>query len=221
MGIEFDDAINDLWTLVAKASDAEIYLRSACQKLLFAQTRQKSLCKNIQNFKANKTTRETIGTLNIEMDFDHCINSLRSSIEHLAQLINSITCLGLSPNRKLGKDEVTIYKVKEKLLGSVSLELQELGKLLEKVIAEDWYKELHDLRITLYHEKYERLPRAYTVEMQRAFPNTEFLLPSNTAPSITESASRYIDRYCEIQIENIENLLLACYKHLINYVKAI
>jgi hypothetical protein len=220
MSTEFDDAINDLWSLIQKNDDAVNYLRSASGKLLFAQARLQSMRKHIEDFKAHQEIRDTVGALNVDMDFDHCISSLRSSIEHLLQLINSVADLGLSPLREKGENIVSIKNVAEKLSESDNSELKEVAPVLDETINESWYKDLHGLRIILFHESIKRLSRSVEIDMTHASADIDFRLPPGTAPNTTGNNARLVDMYCEARINDVEKLLFTCFNQLIGYVKA-
>lgn len=220
MNDTFSDSINDLWSLVNHDSACEIYLRSTAQKHTFAEKRAEELHNDIIEFRTNRSTRETIGTLQIEMDFEHGVSSLRSSIEHLAQLINEVAKLGLAQTRKQGINVVDIYKVKDILLKSLDSNLHRLGELLMNMTGSDWYTDLNDLRIELFHHEFPRFPSAHEVDMSHGSSNVEFLLPSNTAPSITDSKERRIEVYLTKQVENVRAVLEESFKLLIEYLKA-
>ena len=221
MSIEFDDAVNDLWSLIQKNDDDVGYLRSANEKLLFAEYRLDSMRKNIHDFKTKQEIRDTVGTLNVEMDFDHCISCLRSSIEHLSQLINSVVNLGLFPLRAKGENTVSLKKVQEKLSERDRLELKAMASVLEATINESWYSDLHDLRIILFHERIERLSRSVTIDMNNGKTYIYFRLPPGTAPNTNGDDARLLDMYCEARINDVEKILLTCYNHLVEYLKAI
>lgn len=221
MSAEFDDAINDLWSLIQKNDDAVNYLRSASGKLLFAQARLESMRKHIEDFKAHQEIRDTIGTLNVEMDFDHCISSLRSSIEHLLQLINSVANLGLSPLGKMGGNIVEIKNVAKKLSEGDSSELKEVATVLDGTINESWYKDLHGLRIILFHESIKRFSRSVTIDMTQGLAHIDFRLPPGTAPNTTDNNARLLDMYCEARINDVEKLLFTCFNQLIRYLQVV
>ena len=227
MSQEFDDIINDLlteiWSKKEKgiiSGECEIYLRSACQKHLFAEKRAEAIKKDISDYKSDQKVRDSIGTLQIEMDFDHCIISLRSSVEHLAQLINAIVGIGLSPTRQHGSNTVNLYKVKDALLKKDDANLRALGDLLKNLSDQDWHKDLNDLRITLFHDKFERLPRSYAVNMTRSSSDIDFRLPKDTCPSISEPQERLIDSYCDKQVNNVQSVLCESYRRLIEYLRS-
>jgi hypothetical protein len=220
MSAEFDDAITDLRSLIQKNDDAVNYLRSASGKLLFAQARLESMRKHIEDFKAHQEIRDTVGTLNVEMDFDHCISSLRSSIEHLLQLINSVANLGLSPLREKGENIVSIKNVAEKLSESDSSELKEVALVLDGTINESWYKDLHGLRIIMFHDSVQRFSRSVMIDMAHGLAHIDFRLPPGTAPNTRDNNARLLDVYCEARIIDVEKLLFTCFNQLIGYVKA-
>jgi hypothetical protein len=221
MSNEFDDAINDLFSLIHENDDAVNYLRSASAKLLFAQNRLNSLQKNIDDYKNDQEIRATIGTLNIEMDFDHCISSLRSSIEHLLQLLNIVADLKLFSLRTSGENIVTIGKVAGRLSEKDSSELKEIAEIINKVINSSWYKDLHELRIILFHDKVGRFSRSVNIDMSQGLSIIDFRLPPGTAPKTSGDNARLIDVYCKARTNNIEEMLFDCFKLLIKYLKVL
>jgi hypothetical protein len=135
-----------------------VYLRGVNQKRLFARKRKSCLKKVI--FKAAPSSqylRET-SNLAIEIEFDHFIESLRSSIEKLMQLTNNVCNLHLSPTiylRENKKDNVVnIDEVILLLQKSNDSNLKKLGYYLSCEKKMDWYKTLHKLRIEMYHHIY-------------------------------------------------------------------
>jgi hypothetical protein len=84
----------------------------------------------------------------------------------------------------------------------------------------DWYTDLNDLRIELFHHQYKRLPKAHEVDMSRGSSNLEFLLPSDTAKSIADSKERRIEVYLNKQVENVRLVLEESFKLLIVYLEA-
>jgi len=225
MSQEFSDTINDLLTEIWSkkeegiiSHECEIYLRSACQKQLFAEKRAEAIKKDIIDYQSDQKVRDSIGTLQIEMDFDHCIISLRSSIEHLAQLINAIVGMGLSPTRKQGSNTVDLYKVRDALLKSTDANLSGLGGLLKDLTDQDWHNDLNDLRITLFHHKFERLPRSYAVNMTTSFSGIDFRLPEGTCPNISQPEDRLIDSFCNVLVSRVQSLLFKSYRYLIEYL---
>ena len=141
-----------------------IYLRSINQKRLFARQRMRLIRKAVSKYcekqivpvgnlqvKSRKTT-----SFSIEIEFDHFIVSLRSSIEHLMQLINFISDLDLSPSSYNHNHRVDLDNVINHLKNADNTILCKLATYLEREKSEDWYKMLHKLRIELYHDKFEK-----------------------------------------------------------------
>ena len=126
MSQDLGDIINDLLgKILANKRGVEcdlcvIYLRSTAQKHLFAEERLKALNRKIAGYRKKCEVNQYGGitwpaTLYIEMDFDHCVLSLRSSLEHLAQLINTIVSLNLVAKRTKGEAHVTLGRVIKKI----------------------------------------------------------------------------------------------------------
>ena len=208
----------------------EIYLRSACQKPLFAEKRLRSLNRKTANYKQKYAVKQydtftltTLpSTLGIEMDFDHCILSLRSSIEHLAQLINAIVPLTLSPKVTKGEAHVTLKNVIEEIkkndLSKNDKSLSNLSLYLSGEIAKDWYKELHELRITMFHDKFDRLPRTSLETLEHQLLDLSFLLPNGTARSLKTEQERNIVSYCKSVISEVESVLKESFDALSKYL---
>jgi bacterioferritin (cytochrome b1) len=227
MSQDLDNIINTLWDQIRgikKGDDCdlcEIYLRSTCQKHLFAEERLKSLTKEIERFIQTVRDKQELSSFNIEMDFDHCVLSLRSSLEHLAQLINAIIPLNLSP--KFTRDEtlVTLSNVTDEIknndLSKNNKCLCNLSSYLKLEMEKDWYKELHDLRITMFHDKFDRLPRT-SLPIPRYAPDLKFLLPSGTAKSLVTKEEREITSYCGSVIRKVEGVLKYSFDVLSKYL---
>ena len=70
--------------------------------------------------------------LSIEMDFDHCILSLRSSLEHLAQLLNATIPLNLLPKGN-ASESVNLRRVIDAIANNQQLKnIQYLNELSVK-----------------------------------------------------------------------------------------
>jgi len=193
-----------------------IYLRSTAQKHLFAEKRLKSLNRKIAGYRQKCEVNQYGGitwpvTLYIEMDFDHCVLSLRSSLEHLAQLINAIVPLNLAPKRTKGKTHVTLDKVIEEINGNDQLRsneyLSSLSSFLKSEMEENWYKDFQELRNTMAHVKFDRFPRTTLKTPERQLLNLKFLLPSGTAKSLVTEEERDITSYCKDVIKKVESVL--------------
>ena len=200
----------------------EIYLRSTCQKHLFAENRLRSLTKEVEGYIQTVKDNQVPGPLNIEMDFDHCVLSLRSSLEHLAQLINAIIPLNLSPKATKGETHVTLKNVIEEIRENDPLKnnecLSNLSSYLNSEMEKDWYRDLRDLRITMFHDKFDRLTRISTRTLERQLLDLKFLLPSGTAKSLETEEERNITSYCESVIRKVESVLKESFDLLSKYL---
>jgi len=237
MRTDFGDTINVLWSQIWGSMEGddrylcEIYLRSASQKHLFAERRLRSLKKKMTEYKRKCTVekhdefRATVypDSLPIEMDFDHCILSLRSSLEHLAQLINAVIPLDLPAKRIKKYDKfVSITNVISEIERNEPLGkdpcLSKLSSYLGNVIQASWYKELHDLRIESFHIKSGRLARTSLLTLDRQLLEMTFLLPSGTASSAKTEKERNIVNYCQRRVEDIERVLKVSFELLSKYL---
>ena len=151
-----DDAINTLLNLIwaskvyKELDSCDIYLRSTCQKHLFAERRLSVLKRKITKYKKGREVKQynefpTItypSALPIEMEFDHCILSLRSCLEHLAQLINALVPLGLSPRQTQGKVSVSLKSVIDTIRNNEqfnrNIHLAGLSSFLESEVKQNW-----------------------------------------------------------------------------------
>ena len=233
---DFDDIINTLlsqiWSL--KERDArylcELYLRSACQKHLFAETRLKNLRSKIAYRKRRYTivkhegyveARYPQNTLSIEMDFDHCILSLRSSLEHLAQLVNALIPLNLPPKGKT-RESVNLKRVIDILHNTPSLRsipsLDELSTNLRIETVSTRYNELHDLRIESFHIKSGRLPHMKHTTREHHLIDLKFLLPDGTATSLKTEEERDILNYCKSRVNDVQRTLNGSFHVLSKYM---
>lgn len=160
MSKKLDDIVMDLIYQVVRVTGTYDYLDSASQKQLFAERRLMALKRQITQYKKRIEYKGGItsfpDTLSIEMNLDHCILSLRSSLEHLAQLINSAVQLGLQPTG-YGTNVVSLQNVVDAIDSSSEHRnnqyISQLSSFLGAEMDKDWYKELHRLRIEIYHHK--------------------------------------------------------------------
>lgn len=228
MSEDLDDIINTLleqiWDIKqGHDRDAcQIYLRSTCQKLLFAEKRIESLNSEVERYIQTLRNKQIASTLNIEMEFDHCVLSLRSCLEHLAQLINAIIPLNLAPRITKGKKPVTLSNVIDELprnkLSKNSECLLKLSSYLRNEVEKPGYQVLHDLRITMFHDRFNYLPRTSLHRMNRELLELEFLLPDDMARSLVEEREKSITSYCESVIGTVEGVLKESFKALSKYL---
>ena len=236
MSKDFDDIINVLWSQMMGSMEGDgrylcgIYLRSACQKLLFAETRLRNLRGKVSYYKRGRTVVQREGyyevnypqnRLSIEMDFDHCILSLRSSLEHLAQLVNAIIPLDLPPKGK-ASESVSLKRVIHAIANNEALKstpyLPELASNLQEEMESDWYKELHDLRIESFHVKSGYLPKTELMTRKRELKDLSFLLPQGTVSSLKTENDRDIRNYCKNRVKDVKRTLHTSFRLLSNYM---
>jgi len=228
MSKKLDNIINVLYSQIMGGMQSkyreqcEIYQRSACLKHLFAEKRLKSLAEHIEEYTQKWKSNEVLDRLYIEMDFDHCILSLRSSLEHLAQLINAIIPLNLSPKVTKGQTHVTMQNVIEAIVSNNLLRndkcLSELSLYLKTETDKDWYNELHALRIESFHQKSGRIPRSSIVTRNHDTIDLTFLLPNGTCSSLKTRTDRDIRNYCKNRVEDVEKVLNTSFNLLSRYL---
>jgi len=143
-------------------------------------------------------------SFDIEIEFDHCIVSLRSCIEHLMQLINHVAGLNLAP-ASYKADRVDIDNVIRGLKNHSNAVLRRLGDYLDKEKQKDWYKTLHKLRIEMYHNKFERFIN-HGEQVKIDFPN------GHEVDLIT---------YCSTVINNLERILAYSMQSLTTFLNLV
>ena len=187
-----------------------IYLRSINQKRLFSRKRLMLLKKAIAKYNQKQTISTKKGSFqmrkttsfSMEIEFDHFVVSLRSYIEHLMQLINSIADLGLNPISYKRDDRVDIDNVITLSKKSNNTIINRLGNYLVKEKKKDWYKTLHKLRIEIYHNKFEKfLTLGEQVSLE---------LPDNTEVDLIT--------YCNSAMYNVERILSYSAKSLVEFL---
>lgn len=214
MSKKLDDIINDLLSPVVSATGTYEYLDSICQKHLFAKKRLISLKRKITNYKKRIEYRKYItsfpDTTSIEMDLDHCISSLRSSLEHLAQLINSVAHLGLKPTG-YDKDSVSLRNVINAIDCNTkhknNQNLSKLSSFLRNEMNKDWYKDLHKLRIEMYHHKAQDILEHPYLRTNNTNVDELFLIPQEIIISAKSKKDREICCFCQNRINDIEKVL--------------
>jgi hypothetical protein len=229
MSKRLDNAEYDLLSQLTPGSDDYDYLNSASLKYRYAEKRLISLRRKITNYK-KRVERRYGGSvimfpdpLPIGMDFDHCIASLRSSIEHLAQLINSIVKLGLKPVG-YGKGIVSPQNVADAINGSPKLKkdqyLSRLSSFLGNEIHRDWYKELHRFRIEMYHHKSREIldHASASPSLVPNWMDELFVIPPDFAISAKTRRDREICNFCQNKVNDIENVLYNSFCLLSKYL---
>lgn len=229
MSRRLDDAEYDLFSQLTPHSDDYDYLISASVKHRYAEKRLISLRRKITDYKKRVEIRDGGNlimfpdTLPIEMDLDHCIASLRSSIEHLAQLINSVVKLGLRPVGH-GKDIVNPQNVVNAINGDPKFKndqyLSKLSSFLGNEINKDWYKELHRFRIEMYHHKSREI-LDHASASPGLVPNWMdelFVIPPDVAISAKTRRDREVFNFCQNKANDIENVLYNSFYLLSKYL---
>ena len=229
MSKRLDDADLDLLSQLTPGSDDYDYLNSANVKYIYAEKRLISLRRKITNYKKRmefKYGGSVImfpDTSPIEMDLDHCIVSLRSSIEHLAQLINSVLKLGLKPVG-YGKGIVSPQNVVDAINSSLKLKkdqyLSKLSSFLGNEIHKDWYKELHRFRIEMYHHKSREIldHASASPSLNPNWMDELFVIPPDVAISAKTRRDREICSFCQNKMNGIENVLYNSFYLLSEYL---
>jgi len=147
--------------------------------------------------------------------------SLRSSLEHLAQLINAIIPLNLSPKGK-ASESVNLKRVICLIANNPSMKsiscLDKLSLNLEKEMQSNWYRELHDLRIESFHVKSGRLPQTKHMTLKRELIDLKFLLPDGTVNSLKTENDRNILNYCASRVKDVLRTLNDSFHLLSNYM---
>ncbi len=227
MSKRLGDIASDLVYQVVRAiGHYDDYLDSACQKYLFAEKRLITLKRKITGYKKRIEYRNSITSfpspLSIEMDLDHCILSLRSSLEHLAQLVNSVVQLGLQPT---GYDKDTVVSLKN-VVNAIdnnskfknNPNLSKLSCFLRNEMGKDWYKELHKLRIEMFHNKSRDILNHASARTDSNQIDELFLLPQDVVISVKNKIEREIRCYCQNRINDIENVLYNSFYLLSKYL---
>ncbi len=222
MSERLNDITSDLVYQVFSATDTYDYLDSTCQKHLFAERRLITLKRKITEYKKRIEYRNGITSfpspLSIEMDLDHCISSLRSSLEHLAQLINSVVQLGLQ-STGYGIDTVSLQNIVNAIDDNSKFKnnpyLSKLSSFLRNEMGQDWYKELHKLRIEMYHHKSQDIlnHRTDTNKLDELF-----LIPQDVFTGVKTKKDREICFYCQNRLNDIENVLYNSFCLLSKYL---
>jgi hypothetical protein len=227
MSKRLDDINDELLCQIIRATGDYDYLRSATLKYLYAEKRLVSLGRKIADYKRRVEFRNGItmfpSTLSIEMDLDHCIASLRSSLEHLAQLINCVVKLGLQPTGHV-KDKKTVSlpnvveAIRDRLKSENNQYLSDLSELLSGEKDKDWYKELDRFRIEMYHHKSREILNYQDPRLAPNMMDELFLIPPDVAISAKTKRDPEICRFCQSQVNDIENVLYKSFYLLSRYL---
>lgn len=230
MSGRLDEAEYDLLSQLTPGSDDYDYLNSASLKYRYAERRLNSLRRKITNYKKRVKVRAGGSvimfpdTLPIEMDLDHCIASLRSSMEHLAQLINSVVKLGLKPMRNGKGILVSPQNVVNAMNGNPELRkdqhLSKLSSFLGSEIHKGWHKELNRFRIEMYHHKSIEIlaDASASPSLVPNWMNELFVIPPDFATSAKTSRDREICNFCQNKVNDIENVLYSSFRLLSKYL---
>ena len=146
------------------------------------------------------------------MEFDHCVTSLRSSLEHFFQLTNVLISLGLAPLRKFGEPEVSISAVISAMdkneLCNTNVTLRQLRLNIGVLKNQPWYEHLHNLRIELYHNQFTHPDLVEHRSKDRELLDISWWIP-NIERTINDTGITHVDiiDYCEKRIANVEGVL--------------
>jgi hypothetical protein len=228
MSTDLDDCINilDGYILSGKqVSDKDTcrgYFRSTCKKHLFSEKRFEKLINEIKSYKMIYEQHQIPGRFNIEMEFDHCILSLRSCLDHLAQLINLIAHLGLTPRTKTGKTPVSIRYVISAINNNTQFcnnkHLSEISTLLNEMLKANWYKNLHSTRIELFHVSSDRLTRKVILDKNGKLTDLYFYFTSIVPGSPLTGKEMEVTSFCSNVISEVELILKSSFELLSNYL---
>ena len=158
----------------------------------------------------------------ILMEFDHCVISLRSSLEHLLQLINLVIPLGLAPQRKSKEQVVGIATVITAMSANRHIKqnniLGQLRENMKELQNQSWYDHLHKLRIEQYHDKFT-LP---SLVEHRSKEDSRLYDITWNIPGLSndKTGTTHIDivNYCESTISNVEEVLITNLELLNKYM---
>lgn len=215
MSKRLDDIVYDLIPRVFDATGDYKHLDSICLKYIFAEKRLITLKRKIKNYKRRIEYRNGIirfpDTSSIEMDLDHCISSLRSSLEHLAQLINFVLQLGLQPTRH-GKDTVVsllnvVNAIDDSCKSKDNQYLSKLSCFLRNEMDKEWYKELHKLRIEMYHNKLQDILNHASSRTDPNKLDELFLMPQDVFAGMKTKKDREICNFCQSKLNDIEKFI--------------
>lgn len=215
MSQRLDDTVNTLWQRIMMQLDADdgetcvFYLRNVRQKIYFALERYESLKKNIVDYKWNYEHKKVLNSTYIEMDFDHIIYCLRSSLSYLALLICSVIPLS-SYDRLTNKSRMLT-------LGDVVLQLKshkqescvyKLWMYLSENINAEWYKELNEFRIDIFYDRFKNFPRVTTYAFEHQLLDMDCLLSDDAGDSSIYTDKKNILTYSRWLITEVEDIVI-------------
>jgi hypothetical protein len=195
------------------------YLTSIRLKYKFAKNRLTILKRKKAYYKKKRVeeySNEALKTTwpdnySILMEFDHCVISLRSLIEHLLQLINVVIPLGLVPQRK-GKEKAvdidTIISVMSQTeLCKNNVFLNQLLRNIQEIKRQPWYDHLHKLRIEQFHNKFIAPSLNEHRSKDRELSDINWLITDVRENDETVRTHVDIITYCEERNRDVEEVL--------------
>lgn len=204
------------------------YLTSIRLKHKFARSRLATLKRKkahymktrIEEFSAKVTKTTWPDNYSVLMEFDHCIISLRSSVEHLLQLVNVVAELELVPKRSRGKEAAVGISVviaamdKNRLFDQCDV-LRELRENIRSLKSQPWYDHLHRLRIEQFHDKFTYPSLVEHRSSDKKLTDIGWYIPRET-----DGGRTHVDiiDYCEEQVTNVEDVLVKNLGLLIRYL---
>lgn len=161
--------------------------------------------------KVSKTTWPD--NYSVLMEFDQCIISLRSLVEHLLQLVNVVIPLGLAAKRFGGKEaaveiSAVIAEMDKNRLFDQSDVLRELHENIKSLKSQPWYDHLHRLRIEQFHNKFTYPSLVEHRSSDRELTDISWLINDIRRDRATGRTHVDIIGYCEEQVRNVEEMLI-------------
>lgn len=217
MSQQLDDIVNTLWQRIMMQLDADdgetcvFYLRNVRQKIYFSLERYESLKKNIVDYKWKYDHKKLLNSTCIEMDFDHIIYCLRSSLSYLALLIFAIIPLS-SYDRLTNKNRML-------MLGDVVVQLKShkqesclynLWMYLSENISTEWYRELNEFRIDIFYDRFKNYPRVTTYTLEHQLLDMNCLLADDAGDGSMSTDKKSILTYTRWLITEVENTVINC-----------
>ena len=83
----------------------------------------------------------------------------------------------------------------------------------------DWFKELHRLRIEMFHHKRSEILNYASTRLEPNIMDELFLIPPEVAISAKTEKDREICSFCREKINDVENVLYNCFCLLSKYLK--
>jgi len=166
------------------------------------------------------------------VEFDHFVICLRSSLDYLAQIVNILCELKMTPRAGLGEPPfVSFNEVSKNLQNSKSY--PDLSELFYDVYNSSWYKYLNSLRIDAVHWKPIFIirqgglaPQAQSTSIRTEGKKrinsdirirmTKLLLPDEPLGRHADNEMELLS-YCEETLNNVRNAVQKGYSLLLRY----